>query len=145
VAEAMRMLGVRHAFVVHGAVNAAGTKGMDEFSISGPTQLAEIYEDAVSFDELTPERVGLQPAPIDSLRGGDAVDNAEILRAIFAGERGPRRDVVLFNAGAVLITSGLVPASTLYRHEAFRAGIELAAKAIDSGAVLALVAALTEG
>jgi anthranilate phosphoribosyltransferase len=152
VAEAMRLLGVRHAFVVHGAgasdpagaTGPAGAhgKGLDEFSISGPTQLAEILGDAVTFDQLTPEQVGLHTAPIETLRGGDAATNAQILRAIFAGERGPRRDVVLLNAAAVLITSGLIPASIPFRHEAFRAGIDLAASAIESGAVTRLVADL---
>jgi anthranilate phosphoribosyltransferase len=145
VAEAMRQLGVRHAYVVHGSIGegeakgSAGGQGMDEISISGPTQLAEVYGDAVSFDTLTPEQVGLKTAPIDTLAGGDAARNAEILRAIFAGETGPRRDVVLLNAAAVLITAGAVPASPNFRHEAFRAAIDLAAKTIDSGAVTELV------
>jgi anthranilate phosphoribosyltransferase len=115
---------------------------MDELSISGPSQVAEIRRDAVAFFDLTPEQVGLHSAPIDRLRGGDAAANAQILRDIFAGEPGPHRDVVLLNAAAVLVTAGLVPAAIADRHEALRAGIELAAKAIDSGAVTALVAAL---
>jgi anthranilate phosphoribosyltransferase len=142
VAEAMRQLGVRHAYVVHGSTGVSGGKGMDELSISGPTQVAEVYGDAISFDTLTPEQVGLTPAPIETLRGGDAATNAEILRGIFAGETGPRRDVVLLNAAAVLITAGAVPASPNFRHEAFRAAIDLAARTIDSGAVTELVANL---
>ena len=146
VAEAMRLLGVRHAFVVHGAVSdeaAANGSGIDEISISGPTQLAEVRGDAVTFSRLTPEQAGLASAPISSLRGGDAATNAAILRAIFAGERGPRRDVVLLNAAAVLIAADVVPSATPGSHEAFRAAIALAARAIDSGSVTALVAALT--
>jgi anthranilate phosphoribosyltransferase len=143
VAEAMRQLGVRHAFVVHGSAGPQTLKGLDEISISGPTQLAEVYGDAIAFDTLTPEQVGLQTAPIESLRGGDAATNAEILRAIFAGEPGPRRDVVLLNAAAVLITAGAVPASSNLRHEAFRAAIDLAARTIDSGAVAELVISLS--
>jgi anthranilate phosphoribosyltransferase len=144
VAEAMRLLGVRHAYVVHGAIDATGSaqRGLDELSISGPTQLAEVYGNAISFDTLAPEQVGLRTAPLESLRGGAAAVNAAILRAIFAGETGPRRDVVLLNAAAVLITAGAVPASPNLRHEAFRAAIELAASTIDSGAVTALVASL---
>ena len=145
VAEAMLLLGVRHAFVVHGAVSneaAASGSGIDEISISGPTQLAEVRGDAVTFSHLTPEQVGLASAPIDSLRGGDAATNAAILRAIFAGEPGPRRDVVLLNAAAVLIAADVVPSSTPDSHEAFRAAIQLAANAIDSGSVTALVASL---
>ena len=169
VAEAMRLLGVRHAFVVHGAAGASGPHpadggangfpgarnlenagglgaaagpGLDELSISGPSQIAEVRGDAIALFELAPEQVGLRSAPVDSLRGGDAAANANILRAIFAGERGPRRDVVLLNAAAVLIVAGAVPVSTPDRREAFRAGIELAAATIDSGAVTRLVAAL---
>ncbi|MGP8258952.1 MAG: anthranilate phosphoribosyltransferase [Acidobacteriaceae bacterium] len=153
VAEAMLLLGVRHAFVVHGDVTnrtsanetSATGSGIDEISISGPTQLAEVRGDTVTFSHLTPEQVGLESAPIDSLRGGDAAANAAILRFIFAGEPGPRRDVVLLNAAAVLIAADVVP-STPDSHEAFRAAIQLAARAIDSGSVTALVAALaTQG
>jgi anthranilate phosphoribosyltransferase len=144
VAEAMRLLGVRHAFVVHGGSGYASglATGMDELSISGPSQVAEVRDGDITFSEITPEEVGLQSAPIAALRGGNAENNADILRALFAGARGPRRDVVLFNAAAVLITAGLVQMPTSDRREAFRAGIELAAKTIDSGAVTALVAAL---
>jgi anthranilate phosphoribosyltransferase len=139
VAEAMSLLGVRHAFVVHGGSGIAN--GMDELSISGPSQIAEVRGSDITFGQLTPEEAGLNSAPIDALRGGNAENNADILRRIFDGTRGPRRDVVLLNAAAVLITAGLVPASTSLR-ETFRSGIKLAAKTIDSGAVTALVAAL---
>ena len=147
VAEAMRLLGVRHAFVVHGAIGTESGSihrpGLDEFSISGPTRLAEVYEDAITYDRITPEQVGLHTAPIESLRGGDAAANAKILRAIFEGERGPHRDVVLLNAAAVLITAGAIPPSPPFRREALRAGIDLAARTIDSGAVTALVTRLS--
>ena len=144
VAEAMRLLGVRHAFVVHGNTGSdPGGAGMDELSISGPSQLAEVRGETVSFLELTPEQVGLASAPIAALRGGGAAENAAILRAIFAGEPGSRRDIVLINAAAVLITAGAVPSNLREPHAAFRAGIALAEHAIDSGAVTALVAALS--
>ena len=89
VAEAMRQLGVRHAYVVHGYVDSTHTAGMDELSISGPTDLAEVYGDAITFDRITPEQVGLRTAPIESLRGGDAISNADILRAIFLVNTAP--------------------------------------------------------
>ena len=150
VAEAMRLLGVRHAFVVHGSAGTqgagtqgAGTQGMDEISISGPSQLAQVRaqgpDGEVVFFQLTPEQVGLRSAPIESLRGGDAAANAAILRAIFAGEPGPRRDVVLLNAAAVLIAAGAVDSATRDPLAAFRAAIALAAGAIDSGAVTRLI------
>jgi anthranilate phosphoribosyltransferase len=136
------MLGVRHAFVVH-APNDDGT-GMDELSISGPSHIAEVHGPEIFFAHLTPEQLGLTPAPIESLRGGDAQTNAEILQAIFAGERGPRRDVVQLNTAAVLITAGLVSISTPDLAEAMRRGIDLAALTIDSGAVTTLVASLAK-
>jgi anthranilate phosphoribosyltransferase len=142
VANAMRLLDVRHAFVVHGASGLEGEPGIDELSISGPSQIAEVRGDSVTFYSLTPEQVGLNSAPIDTLRGGDSATNAAILRAIFSGEQGPRRDIVLLNAAAVLIAAGVVPSPNPDSHEAFRAAIALAASAIDSGAVTALVAAL---
>ena len=145
VAEAMRLLGVRHAFVVHGEAprgDSGPASGMDELSISGPSQIAEVRGSEIAFHQLTPEQVGLTSAPIETLRGGDAQTNAAILRDLFAGEPGPRRDVVLLNAAAVLITAGLVPAPAQNLAEALRRGIELAAHTIDSGAVTALIAAL---
>jgi len=142
VAEALRLLGARHAFVVHGYLDASRTRGMDEISISGPSQIAEVRNDTVTLTEITPEDLGLKSAPISSLRGGDAQGNAAILRAIFAGEKGPRRDVVLLNAAAVLVTAGAVPSSPGKLHEALRAAIAVAAQAIDSGSVSALLADL---
>jgi anthranilate phosphoribosyltransferase len=150
VAEAMRLLGTRHAFVVHGSIDGApskgsagGSKGLDELSISGPSQIAEVRGDVLTFTEITSEAVGLKSAPIQTLRGGtDAHTNAAILRAIFAGEKGPRRDVVLLNAAAVLVTAGAVPSEPGNLPEALRAGISLAAQAIDTGAVSALLADL---
>lgn len=156
VAETMRLLGTRHAFVVHGYVDdacskgsaggnkgsAAGSRGLDELSISGPSQVAEVRGSILAFAEIRPEDVGLKAAPISALRGGDAQANAAILRAIFAGEQGPRRDVVLLNAAAVLVTAGAVPSETGKLHEALRAGIAQAAQAVDSGAVSALLADL---
>ena len=132
VAEAMALLGARHAFVVYGDTGNGGS--LDELSISGPSQLAEIRNGIVTLSTLTPEDAGLKRAPIEALRGGNAQTNAAILEAIFAGERSPCRDVVLLNTAAVLVASGL--ASTLAE------GIAHAAKTIDSGAVQALVSAL---
>jgi anthranilate phosphoribosyltransferase len=144
VAEAMTLLGIRHAFVVHGATAPGSSGGLDELSICGPSQLAEVHNGAVTFLEITPEPLGLQTASIASLRGGDAATNAQILRDIFAGETGPRREVVLLNAAAVLITAGAVPAFGDVLTQ-LRAGIALAARTIDTGAVTRLVASLAIG
>jgi anthranilate phosphoribosyltransferase len=137
-ANAMVLLNTRHAFVVHGDTgkgsSGSNNGGIDEFSISGPSHFAEVHNGIVTLSTMTPEDVGLQRAPIEALQGGDARTNAAILTAIFAGEKGPRRDIVLLNAAAVLVTADLAPD--------LRTGIALAAKTIDSGAVTELVAAL---
>lgn len=128
VAEAMLKLGVRHGFVVHGA------EGLDEIALSGETQIAEVRNGTIHITQFAPEDVGLAHAPLSSLQGGDAQQNACILQAIFDGEASPRRDIVLVNAAAALIAGGLA--------EDFRHGIELAAAAIDSGATRRTLAAL---
>jgi anthranilate phosphoribosyltransferase len=128
VAEAMTLLGTQHAMVVH------GDHGLDELALSGPSEVAEVRDGTVRQYAITPEDFGLERAPLEALAGGDAAVNAAILSAIFAGEPGPRRDVVLLNAAAVLATAGIVKDI----HE----GIAVAAKAVDSGAVTKLVDAL---
>jgi anthranilate phosphoribosyltransferase len=130
VAEAMTMLGAKHAMVVH------GDGGLDELALSGPSEVAEIRDGVVTLYTVTPEEFGLQRAPLSALAGGGAAENAEILTAIFAGEPGPRRDIVLLNAAAVLVTAGIA--------KDIREGVVTAAEAIDSGKVTQLVAELKQ-
>jgi anthranilate phosphoribosyltransferase len=134
VAEAMAVLGVRHAMVVHGDGGGNGRQGQDELALSGPSEVAEVRDGAVRRYGVAPEDFGMRRAPLEALTGGDAAMNAAILTAIFAGEAGPRRDVTVLNAAAVLVTAGVA--------EDVRAGIARAEQAIDSGAVTKLVAAL---
>ena len=133
VAEAMALLGTRHAFVVHGnkATDDNSKNGLDELSISGPSHLAEVHNGIVTLSTITPEDAGLQRASFDTLQGGNAQTNAAILNAIFSGELGPRRDIVLLNAAAVLVAADLAPD--------IPTGAALAAKAIDTGAVTTLI------
>ncbi|WP_035353439.1 anthranilate phosphoribosyltransferase [Edaphobacter aggregans] len=134
VAETMALLGTRHAFVVHGTTDPGAdgtTRGLDEISISGPTQLAEVHNGVVTLSTITPEDAGLTRAPMESLLGGDAQANAAILTEIFSGEPGPRRDVVLLNAAAVLVAADLAPTIPV--------GVGLAARTIDTGAVTNLL------
>ena len=137
VAEAMALLGTGRALVVHGearSLSDGSTIGLDELSISGPSQVAEVRGSSVTSWVLEPERLGLRLSPVEDLRGGDAATNAAILHAIFAGETGARRDIVVLNAAAVLFAADCVPDLS--------AGIGSAARAIDSGAVTELLAAL---
>ena len=138
VAEAMTHLGVKHGFVVH------GEGGLDEFSLSGLSRVAVVRSgggvEAVHRFEVTPEEFGLERAPIEALAGGlDAQENAEILGRIFGlggapAEAGPRRDVVLLNAAAVLVAAGVA--------EDLHAGVALAAESLDARAVANLVEGL---
>jgi anthranilate phosphoribosyltransferase len=139
VAQTMALLGTRHAFVVHGTAEGPdGTvRGLDEISISGPTHLAEVRNGVVTLSTLTPEDVGLTRAPMETLAGGDSRENAGILTAIFSGEPGPRREIVLLNAAAVLVAADLAPD--------LATGIALAAHTIDSGAVTKLLDRLRSG
>ncbi len=119
-ARALGELGVQRAFVVH------GRDGLDEISLSGPTFVAELISGTVRTYEVTPEDFGLARAPLAALAGGDAAENAAIVRAVLAAERSPRRDAVLMNASAALVAAG--------RAADFRAGAVVAAESIDSGA-----------
>lgn len=133
VAETMALLKTRHAFVVHGtAEESDGTiRGLDEISISGPTHLAEVRNGIVTLSTITPEDVGLRRAPMEALAGGGAKENAGILTSIFSGEPGPRRDIVVLNAAAVLVAADLSPDLST--------GIALAEQTIDTAAVTKLL------
>lgn len=120
VAEAMSRLGVERALVVSGADN------MDEITLTGPTMVSEIRGKSVKTFELTPEQFGFPRCTLEELKGGDGTVNAEITRKILSGAtRGPKRDIVLLNAGATLYIGGVA--------ESIEAGVKLAAEAIDSG------------
>jgi anthranilate phosphoribosyltransferase len=119
-AEALSMLGLRRAFVVH------GSDGLDEITITGPTRIAEVRDGQVRTYEITPEEFGFSRAPIETISGGDAAGNAAIIREVLAGKTSARRDVVLLNAAAALVASS--------RADHLADAIPLAAKSIDSGA-----------
>jgi len=124
------MLGVRRALVVHGA------DGLDEISISGPTRVAEVRDAQVHTYEIAPEEFGLERAPIEAISGGDAQENAEIIRQVLSGKKSARRDVVLLNAAATLVAAG--------RANHLTEAMPLAVKSIDSGAAAAKLKALVE-
>ncbi len=132
VAGALALLGTQHALVVHG--DAGAGKGLDEISLSGETEVAEVRGGKVTWKTITPEDAGFGRVAVEELAGGDAEANARILQAVLAGEPGARRDVVLLNAAAVLMTAELAMD--------LKAGVKLAAQTIDSGAVTALIAEL---
>ena len=127
-AEALSMLGLRRAFVVHGA------DGLDEITITGPTRVAEVRDGQVRTYEITPEEFGFSRAPIEAISGGDAAGNAAFIREVLMSQKSPRRDVVLLNAAAALVASG--------RADHLSAALPLATKSIDSGEASAKLEAL---
>jgi anthranilate phosphoribosyltransferase len=127
-AEALSILGLHRALVVH------GSDGLDEITISGPTRIGEVREGRVRTYEVTPEEFGLRRAKVEEIGGGDAAHNAKLIREVLAGEKSARRDVVLLNAAAALVAAG--------RADHLRDGAQLAAEAIDSGAGAAKLEAL---
>src|SRR6266852_2251107 len=129
-AEALSMLGLHRAIVVH------GLDGLDEITITGPTRVAEVREGSVRTYEITPEEFGMKHAAIEDISGGDAAANAAIIREILAGTKSPRRDVVLLNAAAALVAAG--------RADHLGNALPLAADSIDSGAAAAKLKALVE-
>ena len=131
-AGVLHKLGCRHGFVVH------GLDGMDEMTLTGETVVAEVTPAGVTMGSITPEQHGLTRCTMAELKGGNAADNALIVKAVLAGELGPRRDIVLLNAAYALVAAGKAgsPAE----------GMVTAAEAIDSGRSLQQVeklAALT--
>ncbi|UJF36179.1 anthranilate phosphoribosyltransferase [Paenibacillus hexagrammi] len=119
IAEALKNLGLKRALVV------ASEDGLDEFSISAPTKVTELKDDTITTYLITPDDLGLRAHSIKDVAGGDAHLNAEIIRNIYAGERGAHRDIVLANAAACFYVTG--HCGTLQQ------GVKLAADSIDSG------------
>jgi anthranilate phosphoribosyltransferase len=119
-ARALLLLGAERAWVVHGA------DGIDEMSTTGHTKVSECRNGSVKTFYVHPSDFGIPKAASSDLQGGDAATNAGIVRDVLGGAKGPRRDVVLLNAGASLFVGG--------KAASVREGIERAAHAIDSGA-----------
>ena len=120
IASVLANLGSRHAFVV------AGSDGLDELTLSGPSFVAEAKDGAITEYSVEPQTFGLSPAPREALAGGDAEQNARILRAVLQGETGPPRDIVILNAAPAIIAGEAA--------SDWPEAIGLAAQSIDSGA-----------
>ncbi len=131
IATALMHLGVESGMVVSGA------NGMDEISTVSETTIAEIKDDVVTVYTITPEQFGLKRAAAEDITGGDGVMNAKITRDILSGaDKGPKRDIVLLNAGAALY-AGKIASS-------IEEGMKLAAEAIDSGKAMETLNKLVE-
>ena len=129
-AEALSMLGLHRALVVH------GSDGLDEITITGPTRIGEVRSGQVHTYEVTPEEFCLPRASLEAIAGGDAATNANLIREVLSGKKSPRRDIVLLNAAAALVAAG--------KSDHLRDAVPQAAQAIDSGAAAAKLQALVD-
>ena len=118
-AQVLISLGIKRGMVVY------GMDKLDEISLSAPTRICEIQNGWVKPYVIKPEDFGFERCTKDDLRGGTPEENAEITRSILKGEKGPKRDAVLLNAGAALYIGS--------KADTFRDGVRLAAEIIDSG------------
>jgi anthranilate phosphoribosyltransferase len=129
-AEVLSMLGLRRALVVH------GLDGLDEITITGPTRIAEARAGLVKTYEVDPEEFGMKRSSLADIAGGDAAENAAIIRDVLGGEKSPRRDVVLLNSAAALVAAG--------RAHHLAEAVPIAEKSIDSGAAAGKLEALAK-
>lgn len=127
-AHALKLLGTKRAFVVH------GHDGLDEISICAPTRISELKDGQISTYDIMPEQFFDQAADPENLVGGSPKENAEITKQILNGKKGPKRDIILINTSAALVAAG--------KAENFKDGIELAANTIDTGEALSKLNAL---
>ena len=121
-AHAAAATGSERLFVVH------GHDGLDEITLTGPTRIGEVLDGAVTIWDLHPEELGLKLCSHHDLVGGEADENALVVRAVLQGNVGPHRDIVLLNAAAAIVAAGVA--------EDFKAGLQRAAESVDSGAAL---------
>jgi anthranilate phosphoribosyltransferase len=124
-AEVLRLLGSVAALVVSG-------EGLDELTVSGPTQISELKDGTVRDYQITPEEVGLRESSLASLVGGDAAENAIITKKVLqGGGTAAQRDIVALNAGAGLYLAG--------KADDLRGGVQLAGQILESGAAWTLL------
>jgi anthranilate phosphoribosyltransferase len=129
-AHVLARLGTEHALVAHGAGH------LDELTPTGPNTVAEVRDGEVTTTTIDPREFGAGPGTPEDLRGGDAADNAAIIRTVFDGEPGPKRDAVILNGGAAVYVAGLA--------ESLEDGVYAARDAIDDGRATATLERLVE-
>jgi anthranilate phosphoribosyltransferase len=130
VAEALQRLGSEAAWVVH------GSDGLDELTITGPSDVAILANGAIERRTVTPEQFGLRRSALADIQGGEPAENAAALTRLLDGEQGPYRDIVLLNAAAAFIVAG--------KAADIPEGMTRAAGALDDGRARALLTAMTE-
>ena len=121
-ARVLMGLGIRRALSVY------GQDRLDEISISAPTTVCEVKKDRVENYVIEPSQFGFAPASLNDVRGGGPEDNAKDIVSVLSGDKGPKRDIVLMNAGAALYVA--------MKTDTIGEGVALAAQAIDSNAAI---------
>ena len=126
----LQHLGCKHALIVH------GEDGLDEITITGKTFVCELKDAQINDYIIKPEDLGLNRASLKNIQGGDAQENARILRSVLSGDSGPQQDIVLMNSAAILMAAD--------RIKTLRQGITLAIEAIESGRAIGKLEQLIE-
>jgi len=129
-AKVLKNLGSKRAFVVY------GMDTLDEITITGKTKVSELKDGRIRNYYITPEKLGIKRASLDDIKGGDAKENADIVISVLKGERSPKRDVVLLNAAAALVSA--------FKAKDMKSGIKIAAESIDSGRAMEKLLKLIE-
>ena len=129
-ANVLKNLGSTRAFVV------SGNDGLDEMTLTSETKVSELKDGKVKTYSIKPEEFGMTRCKLFELQGGEPDDNARIISAILKGDKGPKRDVVVLNAAAAIVASGMA--------KDMKEGIKLAEEAIDSGKALEKLEKLIE-
>jgi len=128
IARVLKDLGAESCMVVH------GEDGLDEITTTGNTKISELKNNRIETYSIHPGDFGIKKASIQDLQGGDSKVSAAIILDIFRGKKGPKRDIVLLNAGAVIYVCG--KASTMQE------GIQMAAGSVDSSSALGVLEGL---
>ena len=130
IAQVLKDLGSRHAFVVH------GDDGLDEISLMDKTSVCELSNNNIREYSINPEEFGLQRCSAEKVQGGSPEENADIIKSVLEGASGPKTDVVLLNASAAICAGG--------KAESIKAGLEIARQSLASGSAQQKLKALCE-
>jgi len=122
IANVLKQLGSRHAFVVHGC------DGLDEITLTSDTRICELVKGEIKEYLVNPDDFGLQTCSPEDLTGGSPEENAEILKLILLGEKGPKRDIVLMNSSVAIVAGG--------RADDLEEATRIACQAIDNGSAM---------
>lgn len=129
-AEVLNQLGSRHVLVVH------ADDGLDEISISCPTDVCELKYGTISEYRIEPEQFGMQKASLDSLKVADAAESLGLIKVALGGEAGPAADIIALNAGAAIYASG--------KADSLAIGVKTAQEILSGGAALATLEKLVD-